>query len=452
MGRTMQGRARLGRAGRGVHARVRHARRARPPRPRRSGRDGQPSPGADLRSGLRRPPASAAAIACGRSPMSRPSASGSTRPITSRRAARTTAAAARLRDRRRRRHAAPGRPGRRDGGRRARTPPSASSCAITTWSASPPTAAANAVSRPRRGRRGARRASRRPARTSPTSAPTTSSSSTSRPASNGSSPPTAARRSSTARRRGSTWRRSSAAAATPSGGRRTAHASPSCASTTRRCRPSRSTTPTASTATLEVTRYPKAGDPNPYVRIGIVVDRRRQDDVDGLRREGRPLPRLPDMGDRQPDALRAVDEPRARTRCSVFACRRVHGQGRACSTRRSSASWVDWYDDLTPLSRRLAALLSDVDGWRHLYRYGADGTPVAAAHDRRLARAAAPRASPRPTAGSTSLGRPTKSWDTQVMRVKLAGGEPRDRHQGAWRPQGRVSPDGAYVIDTWSRR
>ena len=35
--------------------------------------------------------------------------------------------------------------------------------------------------------------------------------------------------------------------------------------------------------TLERTRYPKAGDPNPYVRIGVVSHRRRQDDVDGLR-------------------------------------------------------------------------------------------------------------------------------------------------------------------------
>ena len=43
-------------------------------------------------------------------------------------------------------------------------------------------------------------------------------------------------------------------------------------------------------------------------------------------------------------------------------------------------------------------------------------------------------------------GRPVKSWDTQLMRLKLAGGEPEIVTKDGRAP-GAVSPDGAYVID-----
>ena len=48
------------------------------------------------------------------------------------------------------------------------------------------------------------------------------------------------------------------------------------------------------------------------------------------------------------------------------------------------------------------------------------------------------------------LGRPLKSWDTQVMRLKLAGGEPEIVTKDPGGHRASVSPDGAFVLDTWT--
>ena len=84
-------------------------------------------------------------------------------------------------------------------------------------------------------------------------------------------PPTARRTSSTASWTGSTRRRSTAAATSrATGGAPTRGGSRSSSSTRRACHVHRGGRHRGAAPTLEDIRYPKAGDPNPEVRLGIV--------------------------------------------------------------------------------------------------------------------------------------------------------------------------------------
>ncbi len=62
---------------------------------------------------------------------------------------------------------------------------------------------------------------------------------------------------------------------------------------------------------LEQQRYPKAGDPNPFVQVGRRPRNRGPRHVDAVPAAGRSLPRLAVLDTRQPEGLHPVDEPRA---------------------------------------------------------------------------------------------------------------------------------------------
>jgi dipeptidyl-peptidase-4 len=113
------------------------------------------------------------------------------------------------------------------------------------------------------------------------------------------------------------------------------------------------------------------------------------------------------------------------------------------------ASWVDWYEEFAALADGSVLFLSDVDGWKHLYRLPKDGgkaQPLTSGPWRvQQILAVAERD------GWVYLsGRPTKSWDAQVLRVKLTGGAPEIVTKEPGVHKGLVSPDGAYVIDSAS--
>jgi dipeptidyl-peptidase 4 len=198
---------------------------------------------------------------------------------------------------------------------------------------------------------------------------------------------------------------------------------------------------------LEVTRYPKAGDANPYVRIGVVAIADGKTTWLDFDEKADAYLAFPDWStDSQTVFVQWMN--RGQDTLRVFACPVSTGRPRLLHEEKQ-ASWVDWYEDFTPLADGSVLFSSDVDGWRHLYRYGADGALAA-----------------RLTTGAWRVqqllrvveadgwvyftGRPTKSWDTQVMRVKLAGGEPQILTKDGGAHKGLVSPDGAYVVDTVS--
>jgi dipeptidyl-peptidase-4 len=198
---------------------------------------------------------------------------------------------------------------------------------------------------------------------------------------------------------------------------------------------------------LELTRYPKPGDRNPYVRIGVVsVDSGRTTWLDFPEKADHYLAFPKWAPDGKTLYLQWMN--RGQDTLRVYACDTASGTPRPVHEEKQP-TWVDWYEQLTPLADGSLLLISDVDGWRHLYRYGADGALVkrltsGAWRVHQLLRVAEAEG------WVYFLGRPKASWDTQVMRVKLGGGDPEivTREPGVHR--GIVSPDGAYVVDIFT--
>ena len=199
--------------------------------------------------------------------------------------------------------------------------------------------------------------------------------------------------------------------------------------------------------TLERTRYPKPGDPNPYVRIGIVSiadGKTTWMDFEEKADHYLSFPKWSVDG----RTLFVQWMNRGQDTLKLFACDAATGQATAIH-QETQRSWVDWYDDLTPLADGSLLFVSDVDGWRHLYRYRT-GTPAVT----QLTRGAWRVHQIVEVADAAGVvyfsGRPTKSWDTQLLRLKLAGGEPEivTRDPGVHKTS--VSPDGAFVVDTWT--
>lgn len=123
---------------------------------------------------------------------------------------------------------------------------------------------------------------------------------------------------------------------------------------------------------LEQQRYPKAGDPNPYVRVGAV--RASGGHVTWMQ--------FPPQADHYlawlswtGDGAKVVIQWMNREQDTI---RVMHGDPAsgavAALFEETQASWVSWFEDLTPLRNGDLLVRSDVDGWDHLYLHGADGT------------------------------------------------------------------------------
>jgi dipeptidyl-peptidase 4 len=124
---------------------------------------------------------------------------------------------------------------------------------------------------------------------------------------------------------------------------------------------------------LEQARYPKAGDPNPRVRAGLVAA------------GGGPVAwaDLDDLADQylgtpfwSPDSRQVLLQwmNRSQDTLKLFALNPKTGKKREVYTEHQP-SWVEWIDQVTFLKKgKEFLLLTDRDGWMHLYHYGADGT------------------------------------------------------------------------------
>lgn len=199
---------------------------------------------------------------------------------------------------------------------------------------------------------------------------------------------------------------------------------------------------------LEQQHYPKAGDPNPYVKMGVVkVAEGRIVWMDFAERadhyiawpfwtaDSRTL--TVQWMNRGQDTIRFYScDPETGTKASIF--------------EEKQPSWVRFFEDIYYFKDGSGFLLrTDVDGWDHLYHYGNDG-----------------KLKKRLTSGNWAvtsiervdearglvyfMGRPKKTWDAHLMRVRLdgAGLEQLTQEEGAHRVQ--VSPAGRYFIDTVS--
>jgi len=201
---------------------------------------------------------------------------------------------------------------------------------------------------------------------------------------------------------------------------------------------------------LEQQRYPKAGDPNPYVQVGVVP-------AAGGRVTWMQFPPQADhylawlswTRDSQKVFIQWMNREQDTIRV-------LHGDPQSGAVtplfEETQSSWVSWYEDLTALATGDLLVRSDVDGWDHLYLHGADGT-----RKRQL------------TSGQWRVrsvvhvdeaggfvyvlaqpGQSGQTWNTEVRRVKLDGSgfETLTRAPGTY--QVRMAPDGRHFLATRS--
>jgi dipeptidyl-peptidase-4 len=200
--------------------------------------------------------------------------------------------------------------------------------------------------------------------------------------------------------------------------------------------------------TLEIQHYPKAGDPNPYVQMGVVNVH-----------EGKTV-----WMDFEPKADHYIAWPfwtpdsktltvqwmnRGQDTIRFFNCDPATGRKTQIFEQQQS-SWVVFFEDLTYLKDGSGMLIrSDVDGWDHLYLHGTDGTL------RRQLTSGEWRVDSIVRVDEAKgyvyfMARYGKPWDTTFMRVKLDGTglEPLTREPGSHSV--RLSPGATYFIDTVS--
>ena len=198
---------------------------------------------------------------------------------------------------------------------------------------------------------------------------------------------------------------------------------------------------------LESQRYPKAGDPNPYVSCGMLsVAQGKVTWADFNPKADHYLAWpfwTPDSRtltvqcmNRGQDTIRLYNcDPETGKKTQIF--------------EEKQPSWVTFFEDLHYLSDGSFLLRSDVDGWDHLYLYGADGTLK-----KRLTsgnwRVTSIEKIDEGSGYVYFVGRPTKSWDSHLMRVKLDGTglQQLTTADGVHRPQ--VAPGGNWFIDSVS--
>lgn len=123
---------------------------------------------------------------------------------------------------------------------------------------------------------------------------------------------------------------------------------------------------------LNLTRYPKAGDPNPAVRIGFVSREGGQPvwaDFDPAQEcyFGRPF--------WAPDGTLWVQwMPREQNELKIFAIDPATGKKREVYAERHD-TWVDWKSEINFLEKQQGFLVRNTsDGWDRIYLHGMDGT------------------------------------------------------------------------------
>ena len=200
---------------------------------------------------------------------------------------------------------------------------------------------------------------------------------------------------------------------------------------------------------LERERYPKPGDPNPYVQMGIVAVN-----------DGKIV-----WTDFDPRADHYIAWPfwtpdsrtltvqwvnRGQDTIRFYNCDATTGKKQQVYEEKQPA-WVDFYEDVYYFRNATGFLLrSPLDGWEHLYSYGPDGVL------RKRLTAGEWRVNSIERVDEKNgyayfLARPQKAtWDTQLMRVKLDGTGLEQLTKEPGTHATRVSPAGTFYIDTFS--
>jgi dipeptidyl-peptidase 4 len=200
---------------------------------------------------------------------------------------------------------------------------------------------------------------------------------------------------------------------------------------------------------LERQRYPKAGDPNPYVQLGIVSAA-----------GGKVV-----WTDFEPKADHYIAWPfwtpdsktltvqwmnRGQDTIRFFNCDPATGKKTQIFEERQS-SWVEFFEDVYYFRNGSGFLLrTNADGWDHLYYYALDGTlkkRLTSGEWRVTGIGGVDEARGLVYFSARQSGR---MWDSALMRVRLDGTGLETVTKGDGQHTARVSPGGSYFIDTTS--
>ncbi len=126
--------------------------------------------------------------------------------------------------------------------------------------------------------------------------------------------------------------------------------------------------------TVETTPYPRSGEPNPHVRLGVVSAAGGSVAWADLDRYTKDSFLISGVGWLAADAAYAYVQNRTQTWLDLV---KVAPDGKTTRLfRDQTAAWIENSGDIQPLDGGDFLYLSERDGWKHLYRYKADGTLV----------------------------------------------------------------------------
>jgi dipeptidyl-peptidase 4 len=199
---------------------------------------------------------------------------------------------------------------------------------------------------------------------------------------------------------------------------------------------------------VEATPYPRSGEPNPRVRLGLVTA------------EGGPV-RWADLSSYEgpwlishvgwwPDGRAALAYVQNRTQTWLDMVRiPVDGETPKRLFRETTKAWVDSPGDPHFLDDGTFLLTSERDGWKHLYHFAADGTlkrQVTSGHWEVRSVEYVDKAGGWIYFGATK-GNPVA---TNLYRVKLDGGDVERLTAADGTHATSMSPDGRRFLDAWS--
>ena len=205
---------------------------------------------------------------------------------------------------------------------------------------------------------------------------------------------------------------------------------------------------------VETWNYPKAGDPNPTVKLGVVTVAGGTPtwiDTD----EYAPIQFLIVGVDWTPDSRQVVYQVQDREQTWLDLKLGDAGTGKSSTLfRETTAAWVNVNGGPVWLSDGSFLWLSERSGWKHIYHYAADGALIRQVTDgpwevRTLHGVAADAADK--TGGWIYFSGTERSHiGGDVYRVKLDGSRLMHLSTAAGTHQANFNPSFTHYIDTWS--
>ncbi len=198
---------------------------------------------------------------------------------------------------------------------------------------------------------------------------------------------------------------------------------------------------------LEVQRYPKAGDPNPWVSMGVVPAAGGEVVWMDFEEKADHYIAWPSWS---PDSktLRVQWMNRGQDTLRFFDCDPTTGEKTQVFEEQQD-TWVSWFNNIYYLEDGSGyVVLSDKSGWKHIYIYDND-------HNARQVTSGEWRVNSIAEVDDAGgwiyfTGRPGKSWDSQLLRIRFDGTGMEQLTDGDGVHSARVSPGGKYFIDSVS--